>query len=128
MDLSRLHLNIDSTDECFYRYEDVRYSNGMDMFDNPNPGYSLRVQLSQYPVIKYTPKGAWINVYGDKKFVLLSAKKRYACPTKEEALECFMYRKKRQLSILNAKVRQVEHAIQLATNGVDGIKQSMMLF
>lgn len=121
-----LDIEDDKDAEYFYRYTDDRYSNGVDQFDDPLPGYNLRLLLSQYRVIKRTPKGAWINNYGEKKFVLLTARKRYACPTKEEALECFIFRKKRQLSILSSKVRQVEQAIELAGHGVDGRLSSYM--
>jgi hypothetical protein len=93
-----------------YRYEDAIYSGGVDEWDNPLPGY-VRVKLVELEVVKVTPKGVWINRARCKKFVLLTARKRYAAPSKEEALKDFLARKNRQLSILKNRVANVEGAI-----------------
>ena len=73
-----------------YRYEEVRYSWGVDEYDNPLPGYDLRIHLNKYKVISTTLKGVWIQLWDswpeDKKFILLSARKRFACPTEKEAI------------------------------------------
>jgi hypothetical protein len=41
----------------------------------------------------------------------LSSKKKFAYPTKEEALEGFKASKKRQISILRSKLEQAETAL-----------------
>lgn len=117
--------------EVLYRYEDVHYSRGVDEYDDPLPGGHVRVELREYPILKRTPKGAWIkecwawsatlSFPGEEsrrergeKFVLLTARKRYAAETKEQALDDYRYRKCRQLRILKAKLRSVESALEAA--------------
>lgn len=105
---------------CWYRYEEVRYSAGVDEFDNPLGKGHLELHLRELPVIKTTPKGVWIELYGhsirydSKRFVLLNARKRYACPTKEAALESFIARKQRQERILKSQLDDVYEALTIA--------------
>jgi hypothetical protein len=49
----------------------------------------------------------------DLKFVLLTAKKQYACATKEEALTSFLARKERQIKILEANLERAKRALAL---------------
>ena len=86
----------------WYRFEDKRYAGPLDEFDNPTPSV-MEVHLRKYPVLKLTPKGAWLATcppfLGTKRFVLREATKRFACPTIEEALESFKARKSKQARI-----------------------------
>jgi hypothetical protein len=61
--------------------------------------------------------GVQLDFYGEKKFVLKDARKRFACPTPEEAMESFIARKKRQRGILKAQLVHVEEAIDIAERG-----------
>lgn len=90
----------------------------------------VEVDMYQYPVVKETPKGVWVNVrYSyypgmefsryDCKWVSNTTRKRFAYPTPEEALSSFKYRKQRQISILKVQLRNAERAYAIA----DGIKQ-----
>jgi|GEM_PF-3014061 len=107
--------------EYLYRYVDVAYSLGCDEYDNPYPGYNLKVELKKFKIIKRTPKGAWLAFYDglfledSKKFVLLSARKKYACETKELALESFVARKRRQVRILGSCIKRAETALFIAS-------------
>jgi len=105
----------EKSETYLYRYEEVRYSRGVDQYDNPLPGYNLQVHLNKYKVISTTLKGVWIKPWdswtADKKFVLLSARKRFACPTKEEAAEAFKARKNAQIKILSTKLEQAKQAL-----------------
>lgn len=102
--------------DFWYRFEDYRVSGGINDFGEPEgPGHT-EIRMREFQVTKYTPKGVWLNWYGDKKFVLRDARKRYACPTTKEAMESFLARKKRQLSILTAQASGVREAIALAEN------------
>lgn len=95
-----------------YRYEDRLYSAGTDVDGEPIGTGIVKVNIIAFHIIKTTPKGAWIEAgRSGKKFVLLTARKRYACPTKEEAKESFLARKGRQLMILRNQARDVEIAI-----------------
>lgn len=65
------------------------------------------VTMLEFDVVKETPRGVWLEMYGTKRFCLKNARKRYACPTQVEAKESFIARKKRQIKILT---KQLEHA------------------
>lgn len=97
----------------FYRYTDSLVSAGVDEFDNSlGPGY-ITVYLNKYNVIKTTPKGVWISYACDKKFILLSARKKFACATIEEARQSFIARKTKQASIYAKRHDNALKAIQL---------------
>lgn len=95
------------TQEVWYRYY---YSSSEDR---------VRVLLEEFQVLRQTQKGVWIALYPGHtgKFVLRDATKRYACPTKEEALTSFIARKTKQLRIMRACIRDVECAVKLAKEG-----------
>lgn len=110
--------------ETWYRYEDHRESLGVDQWDNPYPGFRSVVTLSEFSVLRHTPKGVWLTNKGlwggtSRHFVRNEARKRFACPTKEDALESYIARKKRQIQILED---QVKHA----TNCLDQAVSKMM--
>ncbi len=73
--------------------------------------------LTSFPVLKKTPCGVQIDVYGCRRFVNLGSLKRYACPTKEEALQSFYVRKRRQIKILKANLVKAETALKLKPEG-----------
>jgi hypothetical protein len=111
--------------EYLYKYKDVVYSPGLDPFDNPLPGYILKVELRQYKIIKKTPQGAWIEYYNkpwekytptNDKFVLLTARKKFACATKEEALVSFRAKKMKQIKILSAQLEKAKKALRYAND------------
>jgi len=72
------------------------------------------VEFEEFEVVKVTPKGVRIrdHRYWRDRFVRLEATKRFACPTKEEALVSFRARKLRQLSILRSQARVIESAMR----------------
>lgn len=94
----------------YYRFDDVRYSNGVDQFDNPLPGYTLKVELLKTRVHHFTPKGARLE---NGVFVLNSATKRYAYETVDLAKESFIARKKRLIQIHQSRINQAEQALKL---------------
>ena len=78
-----------------------------------------RVMIRAYLVLKRTPKGAWIKVGGwpfedEKRFVLLTARKRFACPTKAEALESLVARKQAHLRHAQRRVADVKDHLRAA--------------
>lgn len=95
---------------CFERH----YAPSLDEFDNPISG-SGRVEViyDRFPIVRRTPKGVWIDNYGERKFILLTANKKFACETLEQARESFVARKRRQIRILTAGIRSAEQAIAL---------------
>ncbi len=91
-----------------YRYDEVLHGDGYSTY--------VRIYLSKYPIIKKTPNGIWIDIlFGrKKKFILLSARKKYACLTPEEALVSFKARKNRQIGILNSQLLHTREALAQA--------------
>lgn len=95
----------------WYRYED--------RLSGDDWGTYVNVNLRQFEVVRETPKGVWLRLYeysdmSPLRFVLRESRKRYACPTKEQAMESFLARKRKQMRILKQKLQHVEEAIQIA--------------
>lgn len=104
----------------WYRYYDRRVAEyyGDDLF---GPSLKTEVLLQKIPVVRFTPKGVWLD-YIFPKFVLKDANKRWACPTIDEAMVSFMARKVRQRGILSTQLKHVKDAIKIAeemNNGRD---------
>jgi hypothetical protein len=68
----------------------------------------------ELPVVKATPKGHWLDYYGSRKFILSAARKKWAYPTKQEALASFIIRKKRQIEILKMQVEDATISLGMA--------------
>lgn len=101
--------------EVWYRVYEQRYAAPLDEFDNVCGVGTISVHCVAIPVIKHTEKGVWLNSFGGRgTFVRNNARKRYACPTKEEAYESFFARKARQLKILSYQIDGVQQAVALA--------------
>lgn len=108
------------TEEIWYRYEDVHYAPPLDEYENPCGEGTVEVHLREFKVLKRTPKGVWLvlnyngYVTSDyRRFVLLDARKQYACPTKEKAIQSFIARKNRQISIYEHRVFRAKKALNI---------------
>lgn len=88
--------------EFLYRFHEVRWSENR-----------LMLVQDTFRIVKRTEHGAWIDNYGNKRFVNLESKKRYACPTVQEALDSYHARKRRQVGILRHQLKQAEAALTL---------------
>ena len=97
----------------FYRYEDVAYASFPDDYEGRASPGRLEVRLSHFKVIKATPCGVQLDI---GRFVKTSGRKRFAWPTKAEALESFKARKQRQLGILRAQASRAERALAMAAS------------
>ena len=79
------------------------------------------IYLQECPVVKKTRCGVWVLEYDStaapRHFVNNSTLKRYAYPTKEEAQQSFMARKRRQIGILGAQLRNASEALRRAEAG-----------
>lgn len=110
----------------YYRIEDHLESAGVDEFDNPLGPPRVRVCILKFEVDKLTPKGVWISRgFMGRRFVLKSARKRYACPTLAEALESFVARKRKQINIYSRRISNAEDALQMAIQEVERITESV---
>lgn len=108
--------------KIFYRYEAVSYASMGSDGEYYSPRIpNIQVHLREYNLHKETPKGYWIG-YGvpfegyksDSRWVSKNGKKRYAYPTKEEALTNFIKRNERRVKILKAQALSCEIAIGIA--------------
>jgi hypothetical protein len=98
--------------DTWYRYEDLRHAD-VNEFDDIGPTY-VKLHVRTYKVSKVTPKGVWLSYFhigGICRFVLLEARKRFAHPTKEDALESFKARKAKQIRILEKQLEHVRSAV-----------------
>jgi len=100
----------DPDKKVFYRYN-----------NEYNSGFTLNVvKCLVFDEVRETPKGHYIDSYtkyGNQRWVSKTSRKRFAYPTKKEALTSFLARKKRQVSIL-------EHQL---TNAKSGLAQGLRL-
>lgn len=92
----------------FYRYSSIRDENGP------------KLLLEIFELIKETPCGYWIKdrpsvfVFDERKrWVSKTAKKRYAYPTKMEAMISFKMRRLRQIAILKSRLLDAEWELDL---------------
>lgn len=98
-----------------YRFDDMIYAAPLDEYDEPIPGGgTFQVELTAYPISAKTEKGFWIGSgMVKRKFVLMTANKRFALPTVEEAIESFVARKTRQANIHQARANKAIRAIEM---------------
>lgn len=107
----------------WYRYEDVHYAAPADEFGDSLGHGSCEVRLREFEVLRTTPKGVWLSMaLGEfriiseplERFVLRDARRRFACPTKEEAMESYKARKRAQIRIYKARAARAERALNAA--------------
>ncbi len=91
-----------------------RYEREYPLFDNK---YKLRLEV--FDVIKETKHGYWISQKGFsswKKFVLKVSAKRYAYPTKEQALNNFILRTRSAKKYAEANLKHANAFIEAFEN------------
>jgi len=94
----------------FYRYADEQNSAG------------VQVTVEEYELIRETRKGYWIvskyvaayskdvqNKY--KRWVSKTTRKRYAYPSRLEAINNYIRRKERQIVLCNASIKRAKDAL-----------------
>lgn len=98
----------------FYRYEEILYY-----------GDGCKLIIRTFDLIEETPCGYWIGKNIDDEFLLYhekkrwvskTSRKRFAYPTKKEALDNFIARKHRQIAILKARIREAKMALTVAND------------
>lgn len=86
-----------------YRYEDVNFT------------YRITIKERKFEVLKETLCGYWIEKWPGarkhKRWVSSTAKKRYAYPTRKEAMINFKARKYRQKQLVEGQLKRVKDAI-----------------
>lgn len=97
--------------EYWYRIESRSEATGWNEWDEVSYGHREVLKLWALPVLSHTPKGVWLDNFGQRKFVLLDSRKQYASPTKEAALDAFKHRKQRQIHILTSRLSDAREAL-----------------
>jgi hypothetical protein len=115
--------------EVWWRLEDFEESDIPGLALSPNgvwePGVpKISLLFRAFRVIKHTPRGVWLDVYGMKRFVLKDSLKRYAYPTKAEAAMSYRKRKERQIKLLKAQLHRAQGGLELllAPTPIEAIK------
>ena len=98
----------------YFRFSELFWAGPVDEVGNECGPGAIEIVLSTYEVLRRTPKGAWLDLgFGGRRFVRDSGKKRFACPTEEEAKESFRRRKGRQIAILTRQLESARLALEL---------------
>jgi len=105
----------------FYRYEIKRYASYNDYDDFPIHIQSYRASLSldTYELKRETSKGYWIGLIGlseslYRKWIPKNSKKRYAYPTKKEALNNFIKRTESRIKHCENTLSDCKYRLGLA--------------
>lgn len=92
----------------FYRYTFIVI--GIEVQD-------IRLLLNEFTLLRETPKGYWISRNGleyNRRWIPKESKKRFAYPTKEEAMINFMKRTERHIDLLRWRLKYAKDALNLA--------------
>lgn len=82
--------------EIYYRYE----------------GSGNLISLVKLRFIKQTRAGIFVDYFGEKKFILSGARKKFAHDNLEDAAESFIRRKKKHIAILKAQLESAENCLE----------------
>jgi hypothetical protein len=102
--------------DVWWRAEDRRYANYDPWADFEQPsGSHLQLRVDAYVVDSYTQKGVWLRgILGDRMFVLGTATKQFAVPTRELAIRDLIARKKRHVDGCRARLARAEEHLEAA--------------
>jgi hypothetical protein len=123
----------------WYRVDGVMYAAPLGEFGNPIPGGSRAdVVVQHFYVIRYTPKGVWLDssvrladadtpppkqpfkmAHPYARFQAYSSNKKFACPTLEEAYESFFRRKEREVSIYRGRISVIDRQVEIASRQLE---------
>jgi len=71
----------------------------------------VEITLETYPVLRYTPKGFWIDNHGKEKFINHLWRKKYAHLNLAEARHAFQKRKEHQQKILTKQLANLDKVL-----------------
>lgn len=109
----------------FYRYESVQYATLNRDGDFVAPKFpDPHIELREFNLHKETPKGYWIG-YGSvlpntlssfSRWISKTSLRRYAYPTKKEALINFIKRNEKRIRILEYQAASCKMGVSIAKN------------
>lgn len=106
---------------AYFRVEEVVCAASITGDGDIIPGSgSVVLRARPYRILKVTPRGVRIDDYQNRatpgRVLLRDWTKQWASPTIDEAVKHFIARKRRQISIYEARIRNWEEAVRLAEN------------
>lgn len=113
----------------FYRYEIATHVSGGqdDYYSKPWSTHSLK--LIEMELHKETSKGYWIGhgvpgqgFVSKSQWISKTGKKRYAYPTKEEAIHNFICRTEMRLKILQSQIDKCKSGLHLIEHEVKNVE------
>lgn len=112
--------------DVLWRCESRVYSYVIDADREEYGTTAPKLEFMPWPVVRRTPKGAWIQ-FADgfgrtEKFILLSARRRFAANTQIEALADFRDRRRRMRYVLTNKIARCDFEIELATRQLEAAR------
>lgn len=125
-DLTPWYMAPKDGDDVLWRCESLVYSYVIDADREEYGTTAPRLEFMPWPVVRRTPKGAWIQ-FADgfgrtEKFILLSARRRFAANTQIEALADFRDRRRRMRYVLTNKIARCDFEIELATRQLEAAR------
>jgi hypothetical protein len=111
--------------DVWWRADDRRYANYDPWAEWEQPeGSHLRIELRSYLVVGYTPKGVWLSdAFGGRIFVLGTAIRQTAVPTKELALQDLVARKVRHVQGCQARLAQAREHLEAAQKELQDLRR-----
>jgi hypothetical protein len=113
MKLKVLYASIAEPLGYLFRYDESLEAVSMDE-DFHSTSTRVVVDLATFPIVRRTAKGCWIETCGARRFVLQTAHKQYAWPTRELALESFVIRKQLYVKYLRKRLDIQQTALDVA--------------
>jgi hypothetical protein len=92
--------------------------------DHSNWRGGVTILIERYPIVRRTPQGAWIEHNGKRKFILLSARKKFAHPLVADAFVSYRIRKEHQIEHLHRHLRHAERALAAGRNEINRRKDA----
>ena len=116
--LSKEQLNCAYPPTMLYRYEDVLLN-----WDYNTNQATVKIYLEDYKMLRETACGYWIDTSGYGKsyetWVSKTSRKRFAYPSKHEAMINFKHRKQRQITLLERNLARSKAAFDLCLKELD---------
>jgi len=101
--------------ETWYRFEpEPTTSTSITEWDDTAIWFGMpSLVLRTYPVVGRTAKGVWLDTgFGTRKWVSSTARKRFAYPTEEQALQSFAARRSRYIERLERQLEESAHLMR----------------
>lgn len=107
--------------DVWWRADDKRYANydPFAEFEQPS-GSHVVIEFTPFELVRSTPKGVWLRGWlGNRFFVLGTATRQQAVPTKELALRDLVERKKIHAKMAQKRADAAKSALALASAALD---------